>query len=151
MLASVCEAPPYAPPFVVGLFLFNGVSGFVPYYSASNPRFRGNTSSASAALLGRTKKAFIISCRHRIMWRANIAVMPPAKMKIQHHSQQDIGNPSLNPWLLMHHLIAVIDANRAGDNPNTHKQTCSQMPRQADIKQNTKDRNKLNRRPQKRG
>ena len=61
-------------------FLFNGVSGFVPYYSVSNPRFRGNTSYASAALLGRTKKAFIISRRHRIMWRANIAVMPPAKM-----------------------------------------------------------------------
>ena len=80
VLASVCEAPPYAPPFVVGLFSFKGVSGFVPYYRASNPPFRGNTSSASAALLGRTKKAFIISHRHRITRRANIAVMPPAKI-----------------------------------------------------------------------
>jgi hypothetical protein len=47
--------------------------------------------------------------------------------------------------------MAVIDANRAGDNLNTHKQTRSPMPRQADIEQNTKDRNKLNRRSQKRG
>jgi hypothetical protein len=51
----------------------------------------------------------------------------PAKICIQHHSQQDIGNPSLNPWLLMYHLMAVIDANRAGDNPNTHPQT-NQLP-----------------------
>jgi len=51
----------------------------------------------------------------------------PAKICIQHHSQQDIGNPSLNPWLLMYHLMAVIYANRAGDNPNTHPQT-NQLP-----------------------
>jgi hypothetical protein len=39
--------------------------------------------------------------------------MLAAKMRIKHHRQKQICHPALNRGFLMHHFMAIVDANRA--------------------------------------
>ena len=76
-------------------------------------------------------ETLIIARRDRIPRGSDIAMMHQqmltAKMRIQHHRQKHICHPALNRGFLMHHFMAIVDANRARHDAQTVKSpNCSQ-------------------------
>ena len=70
-------------------------------------------------------ETLIIARRDRIPRGCDIAMMHQqmltAKMRIQRHRQKQICHPALNRGFLMHHFMAIVDANRTRHDAQTVK------------------------------
>jgi len=62
-------------------------------------------------------KTLVVACGDRVPRGSDIAMMYQqmlaAKMRIKHHRQKQISHPALNRSFVMHHFMAIVDANRA--------------------------------------
>jgi hypothetical protein len=58
---------------------------------------------------------FVVARRHRVARGADIAVMHQQmlrpEMRIEHHRQQQVAQPALQPVLLVHQFVRVVDAD----------------------------------------
>jgi hypothetical protein len=71
-------------------------------------------------------KPFAHARCHRVARGADIAVMHQkmfgAEVRVEHHGEQDIAQPALEAVFLVHELVAVVDADGAGDHPDPEEE-----------------------------